>query len=130
MPILVETNHNESYYLAKWQGPITDDVLLKAYEDFFQSSEWVPGHDSLVDQSELDATELTVSGMQSLQNLVRRTFAPHNIHPNIAVYAIDDLSYGLARMYSVWVEQFELHTVFRSKDEALKWLKEARCLKS
>ncbi len=130
MGVSIETKHKESYYLAKWQGRITDAVLLKAYEDFFKSTEWVPGHDSLVDQSELDATELTSYGLQSLQSLVKRTFAPHNIHPKIAVYAIHDLPYGLSRMYSARVEDYESHAVFREKTEAIKWLKKDQCSES
>jgi len=121
--ILFEVNHKESYYIAKWRGRVTDEALINAYEAFFKSQDWVPGYNSLVDLSELDATGVTVAGLHALASLVERTFAPHNIHPKIAVYAPHDLPFGLARMYSIKVESFESHEVFRDKEEALRWLK-------
>jgi len=123
MSIQFEVNQDESCYLAKWEGRLTDADLLSAYKAFFDSEDWVPGHNSLVDLSELDAADITPAGLQSLAGLVRSRFAPHNIHPRIAVYAPHDLPYGLARMYSVRVEAFESHAAFRDRDEAIEWLR-------
>ena len=122
MPVTFEVNHEESYYHAKWQGRLTDEELINDYKAFFASQEWVPGYNSLVDLSELDATALTNGGLQTLAGLVERTFAPHDIHPKIAVYAPHDLPYGLSRIYSVKVGTFETHRSFRNKDETLEWL--------
>jgi len=126
MPILFEVNHDDSYYIAKWEGRVTDKSLSDGYRAFFESQEWVPGYDSLVDLSELDATDITQTGLQHLAELVKSTFAPHGIHPRIAVYAPHDLPYGLSRMYSAGVESFETHRTFRDKSEALEWLRDRR----
>ncbi len=123
MPITFEVIHEAGYYLARWRGRITDQELLEDYKSFFESGDWVPGHNSLADLSELDATDLSSDALRALAALVRRTFAPHGIQPKIAAYAPYDLPFGLARMYSVKVEAFESFRPFRDRDEALAWLR-------
>ena len=123
MPIVLEVNHEEGYYLAKWSQVVTDAEVVSSYRAFFESERWVPGYDSLVDLSELDAADLTANGVNSLARLVQSTFERHKIHPKIAVYAPEDVPYGLARMYSVKVESFESHEVFRNRQDALDWLR-------
>ncbi len=123
MPIKFDVNHAQTYYRAKWQGQITDEDLINAYKAFFAGQEWVPGYNSVVDMSELDATALTTGGVRALASLVKTTFEPHNIHPKIAVYAPYDLPYGLSRMYSVEVNTFETHRTFRDMEELFEWLR-------
>jgi len=126
LPISFEVNHDESYYIVKWQEELTDTVLVNAYKVFFESKEWVPGYDSFTDLSKWDEVGITGNGLRSLATLVEETFAPHSIHPKIAVYASQDLPFGLSKMYSVGVDNFETHKVFRDKSEALKWLKSSK----
>ena len=126
MRISFDVNHDESYYKVKWQGRINNVDLVNAYRSFFESREWVPGYDSFVDLSEFDASNITANGVLSLASLVKETFASHNINPKIAVYAPQDLPYGLSRQYSVGVDSIESHEVFRDKNEALKWLKRSK----
>ena len=126
LPISFEVNHDESYYIAKWQDGLTDAILVNAYKAFFESQEWIQGYDSFTDLSEWDELGITGNGLRSLATLVEKTFAPHSIHPKIAVYAPHDLPFELSRIYSVGVDTFETHKVFRDKNDALKWLKSSK----
>ena len=93
---------------------------MKLMTLFFESHEWVPGYHSLADLNELDTTEITLTCQQNLEKLVKATFAPHNIYLNIAVYAPHDLVFGLSRMCSVEVQEFENHQAFRDKDNPIE----------
>ena len=124
MPVTFEVIHQESYYHATWTGLLTAEELLESYKTFFNSNQWVPGYNSFVDLSNLNAKCLITKGVIALASLVERTFKPHNINPKTAVFAPDDLPFGLSRMYSPYVESFETYLTFRDKETALKWLKE------
>jgi hypothetical protein len=76
----------------------------------------------LADLSEADLTEITADGVWNLARMVEELFRPHNIFPKVAVYAPNDLDYGMARIYSAHAEKFEAHRVFRDFDEARAWL--------
>jgi len=122
MHISFEVKHDESYYVATWHGRVTDAYLVEAYTAFFDSEDWVPGHNSFVDLSEFDPADISPTGLRALAALVESRFTPHNFRAKIAVYAPHDLPYGLSRMYSVDVDSFETHRSFREKDKALAWL--------
>jgi hypothetical protein len=48
----------------------------------------------------------------------------HDDHHKVAIAAPQDLAYGLARMYEAYTGELPTELkVFRSKDEALDWLK-------
>jgi len=123
MAITFEINHSESYYVAKWQGRLTDEEVISVYKAFFNNGGWIPGYNALTDMSEFDGTAITNEGMGALQKLAEKTFSQHDVHPKVAVYAPRDLPFGLSRMYSAQVESFVSHAAFRDKEKALEWLK-------
>jgi hypothetical protein len=111
-----------SYYESKFEGTITDSIMLEDFRAFFASSDWVPEHNELADLSEADLSNVTPDGIKGLASFIKLTFQSKGISPKVAVFAPNDLPFGLARMYSVPAEDFETHMVFRDLNEAKLWL--------
>jgi hypothetical protein len=96
--------------------------MLNDYRAFFASSDWVPGHNELVDLCDADLSKVTPGGLRDLASIVKQIFQSKDVSPKVAVYAPNDLPFGLARMYSVPAEDFETQMVFRDLNEAMVWL--------
>lgn len=122
MPIKFNVYPNDGYYISKSRGAITDAGMLDDYRRFFAGDEWIPGMNELADLSEADVTQVTIDGVNKLAELIEGIFQQHDILPRVAVFAPNDLSYGLSRMYSVKAERFESLKVFRDLIEARAWL--------
>jgi hypothetical protein len=124
MPIKFTVYSNDGYYVSKSIGSITDTEMLDDYGRFFASDEWIPGMNELADISETDVAQITKDGVKDLAGLIEGIFRQHETFPRVAVYAPNDLPYGLSRMYSVEAERFESIKVFRDLDEARAWLRD------
>ena len=112
------------YFISKYEGTISDEEVLNAYNDFFQGKEWRPGLNELADLSDANVSLITNQGISRLVELNKRVFKAHNIDSvKTAVYAPEDLPFGLARMYSILAEDSpENIDVFRDFFEAKSWI--------
>jgi hypothetical protein len=126
MPITFSTNHDDGYLIATYTGRISDEEMLASWKGFFQGNNWVPGLNELIDLSQADLNGITTNGLEQLVNDAKTVYEKHNIHSvRIAVYAPENLHYGIARMYEALTFDYpQSADVFRSRQEAESWLKE------
>lgn len=122
MPIKFNVYPHEGYYIARFTGVITDSELLDDFRRFFTGSEWFPGLNELADISLADVNHVTTDGVKKLAKLIGGIVRLHDFSPRVAVYAPNDLPYGLSRIYSAEATSFETHKVFRNYDDARAWL--------
>lgn len=120
MPLTFSVHHNEGYFSVKYIGLVTDDEIVSAFTVFFEHGEWIPGLNVLVDLEKVNGQQVTQEGLRRLASLVGSVYSAYGVAPQVATYAPNDLSFGLARMYSVFVNNIEEHNVFREYDRALQ----------
>ena len=103
-------------------GPISEEEMYDALDSFYQRE---PTALLLWDMSQADVSHVTPD---ILQRFVRKSTELEMCRQRggrIAVVASEDLQYGLARMSEVFAELESApysFSVFRSHQEALKWL--------
>ena len=86
---------------------------------------WKPGTPFLTNHTDLDAGSLTVNEVRQIAAYCIDSRANFG-HARCAVVVGRDLEFGLSRMWGVFVEgEWDVAAgVFRSRDEAVAWLKE------
>ncbi len=124
MPISFTVNQGKGYFTAKYSGKISLEELIHEHQAFFQTGEWHPRLNALVDLQDADFTETSNQDIDHLA-LYFESFLKSRSTGELrtAVYAPDDLLYGLARVYEA-VTTFPALTVrvFRSFEEAKEWI--------
>lgn len=127
MPVTFSTNHEDGYFVSKFKETISVEELLHNYRDYFLGGEWIPGLNELVDMSDADMREITTEGTERIVALYESLLKTHKIlSVKTAVYAPEDLPFGISRMYSMIAEISESPenvAVFRNFLEAKEWLK-------
>lgn len=124
MSITFRINHKDNYFVSSFKGLVTDAELLNSFKAFYESEQWVPGMNELTDLSEGDGSQLTIDGLQRLAIFTEQIFKKNAIKfSKTAVYAPEDLSFGLSRMYEGMIyESPENFQVFRNIEKAKSWL--------
>lgn len=123
MAIDFTTFPDENYFLTTFSGTVTDAELLSRYQAFMHSEQWQPGMNELVDVAQGELTQLSSAGLRQLQEFTEGFLGEQATAMRTAVYAPDDLPYGLARVYSALAETSpELISIFRDREEARLWL--------
>lgn len=92
----------------------------------FRQEGWVRGMPCLFDHSDLDSGPLTVDDVRCIADYCVE-FNAEFAHGRVAAVLRRDLEFGLARMWGFFVEG-RMHAVigvFRSREDALQWLKQA-----
>ena len=87
---------------------------------------WEPGTHLLIDHTDLNSGTLTVNDVDQLASLASEARAA--LGPlRLATLAGRDLEFGLSRMWETYVENRwdGVTNVFRSRDEAIDWLRGA-----
>jgi hypothetical protein len=122
-PIIKSVDHESDITIHTVSGPTTSHELLDAIRAFYDGK---PTRLSLWDMSEASLAETTTEDIKAVIQgglpLIRGREGGKT-----AIVAPEDLAYGLARMYQAFTELEAVpfaHMVFRSKQEALDWLKE------
>ena len=103
------------------QGQVTVPEVHTALEQFYAQG---PTLNALWDFTETDAAALTADDLRAIVELARSK-APHRPGGRTALVVHGDFSFGMARMYEILAEVGEhpiTHGVFRSRDEAFRWL--------
>ena len=124
MSITFTINNKDKYFVALFKGVVTDTELLHSFVTFYESEQWIPGMNELIDLSVADVTQITSDGMRKLAVATEQIFRKNGVEfSKTAVYAPEDLSFGLSRMYEVMVDESpEYFYVFRDIDELKNWL--------
>lgn len=124
MSISFTINHEQGYFISKYVGKLTDNELIESWKNFLEGDDWVPGLNELADLSEMDATMVTMDGINRLMRYVGSIYEKHGLNTIIVgVYAPRDLPFGLARMYEfIANESPEEICVFRTMQEAESWV--------
>ena len=114
---------DENYFLTTFSGTVTDAELLSRYKSFMQSKDWQPGMNELVDMQQASMGQLSSAGLRQLQEFVEEFLSARNAAMRTAIFAPNDLPYGLARIYSALADSSpELIKTFRDREEARLWL--------
>jgi hypothetical protein len=104
------------FYHVKFQSPLSFEEILSAIEE---SEGFVNTERELWD---LSGTDFNLSSDQ-LSIFAARTRRKTNKPQKTAIVALEDLAYGLARIYSVHREEQQTEVnVFKSEEEAIRWL--------
>lgn len=124
MSITFRTFKEKCYFESTYAGIIDDNEILESYRIFFESNNWNPSLNELVDLSEGDISTLTSKGIIELQKYIESHFIKNNVTSlKTAFYVPNDLSYGLANIYAVYsLDSPENTKHFKNKTEAEKWL--------
>lgn len=107
---------------VSFDGPLTDEDLVKYAQRAASNPAIPPAHDELIDLRRVDVASVQSHTLRRIAEL----FAGGDRTPErsrVALVASDDASYGLSRMYQVFRSRSALDLrVFRDMAEARAWL--------
>ena len=123
MPIIYDTKPDEQLVVIRHIGAIPDSEFLTAYREFLRSPDVRAALKVLVDLR-LTTSKLRSSGaLQALAAFLKEKYRDSMEQRKVAVIAPADLSYGLARMYEIFIADLPWEfVVFRDDDAARAWL--------
>jgi hypothetical protein len=104
------------------------DAELQIFKDFirniFTHENWQPGGALLINHSELNAAPLTTDEIREMADFTK-PFLSQIGQAKIAILVARDLEFGVGRMWQVFASEGResAREVFRSRDEAISWLK-------
>ncbi len=127
MPTHYTIHKDQGYVLLKFVGEFNDNTLFADYQKFIDSESWIPGLNELIDLSEADFSAITSTGMIRLGRYTEEMLLKHEIdYIRTAIYAPDNLPFGMSRVYSAHADDSPEHTrVFRDFEKAKNWLQAA-----
>jgi hypothetical protein len=108
---------------VKFSGKAVPDKYEKFFDALFVHEGWEPGISLLLDETDLDSSQLTVNDVSAIAGVCERRGT--ELGPaRMAIFVDRDLEYGMNRMWSTFVEDKwdVVADVFRSRDEAIAWL--------
>jgi len=121
MPIDYTIDAAQGLIRTKVTGVVTLDELIENFDKQFNDPRYIKCTRELADVRDI-TPEITAEELRRYSDLVHRNV---NKLPTlrIAVVVNDDLTYGMARMYSSLIEDAERDVeVFRSVADAEQWL--------
>lgn len=124
MPISFTVFEEQNYYESTYTDAIDDDTLLASYREFYESGDWYPSLNELVDLSQCDLSAITSQGIIRIQRYVENHLIKHKV-PSMktAFFAPKMFAYGLSNIYAAFaVDSSELTGQFKDKAEAERWL--------
>jgi len=125
MPITIEIDRSRKTVFAQATGSVTKDDFF-AYQKALQAPLEIRYFDECIDLSGVqefeEATDTNMMGLVRMSVQLDDAAQP----TRLAIIAKSDLHYGLARMYETYRSMQPNNTrqvsVFRSKEDALRWL--------
>mgnify|MGYP001552785974 CR=1 FL=1 len=116
---------HDGYFELRLAGDIDPGTYPEALGALFGLPDWKPGSKVLVDEWDLRADDLTISGLKE----IARICTNHNEDfgtARLSMYVSRELEFGLNRIWHVFVEgAWDVEgNVFRSREEAMAWLDE------
>ena len=125
MSITIEMNNEAGYFVSYYKGAITDANILSDWKFIMDSGAWIPGKNELADLSEADLSGLTTDGIRALADYFISMSTDRNVASmkKTAIYATNELNFGLARMYGVFAfESSQKIEFFYEREKAIQWL--------
>ena len=122
--ITSETFKDKDLTVLKVSGELTAGQLINSLEEFYRSDFTSR---LLWDFSETDLRAATREHIEEVLAVAKR-YAPLRKDGRTAILAPNTLDYGIARMYEIISENKGhpvSHSVFRDRDEAMRWLTSA-----
>jgi hypothetical protein len=109
--------------IATLSGVIDDRLLSDAYRHLLAAPGFDPGLPDLVDLRAVTRLEVTSNGLRHLIADFQLAYR-HTARRRVAIVAIDNATYGMARMYELLrgVDPPEVIQVFRDHAAAMAWL--------
>jgi hypothetical protein len=125
MAIDYRIDHRRRIVAVTCRGILTGEDLF-AYQKEVWSRPKGAGYDELIDARPVERfVQPSGVGMQELAAL-SAGMGPRSAASKMAIVAVDNLTFGLGRMYEAYRDLEERSTkkvaVFRTLDEALRWL--------
>lgn len=122
MGIKITRDEDRDLTIHDVAGPVSEEEMYDALENFYKRE---PTALLLWDMSQADVSQVTT---ETLQRFIRKStqLGGSRQGGRTAVIASEDLQYGLARMSEVLTEIESApysFRAFRSRQEALRWLK-------
>ena len=120
-----EVHYHDGFFEIKTYGD-AEPVRFRELLDLLLAHEkWKPDTAILVNHSELNAGPLTVGDIYYIAGSFVRSRVQLG-QARMAILVARDLEYGMARMRTGFVEgKWDvIENVFRSRDEAISWLKD------
>lgn len=129
MPIQYRIHIELRRVIATAHGTLTDADVF-GYQNEVWSRDDVAGFDEIVDMTHVEHVQLPVPSAERLRALASLSSSMDATSARFAIVAPGDLAYGLGRMYGAYRgldrrSKKEVR-VFRSLEEAVSWLGEAR----
>ncbi len=113
--------HPDGYCVLAFSGKLLDQDVYEGCLEFYDTV-WKPGEPYLTEVSQADASDISVGVLQKLAELAAERNAGHP-QAKVAVFAPQDLPFGLARMYAALARSRPGEVqVFRNRDEAVDWM--------
>jgi hypothetical protein len=109
--------------VSRFQGVLTDELLISYYQKLFSLGEGSSSFSELVDFRCVERTEVSSYALSVIAEGISAAYESITSVMKCAVVAPSDLSYGLSRMYQLGSSPPNVRLqVFRTFDSALSWL--------
>jgi hypothetical protein len=123
MPVKITKKPEFNIIILEHIGKIPDSEFLSFYKSFFESSNFNPSSNLLVNLVKTDSTIRSSEAVYQLANYFRQKYKDTDTHPKIAVIAPKDVSFGLARTYEAFTDSIPGEfVVFRDETAAMAWM--------
>jgi hypothetical protein len=118
MPVKYTILKNYNLLILHYDGEVTLSELAQNRLELLRDTDFQPSYAQLVDLRSGQMSNLSTADVRSLSSSTI-------FNPGVkrAIVAPNDLEFGMARMFGVFVERFGQQVrVFRSIEEACEWL--------
>jgi hypothetical protein len=122
MPYRTRSYADEALRITVLTGVLTEAEILEEYGRLLASPEFDPTHRELVDLTDVERLDISVTGVGKAVSMAR-PFDRAGIANRQAIVAPTDISYGISRMYQLMRHDSPGETeIFRDLDTACRWL--------
>ena len=120
-----EMHYHDGFFELKKYGDAELGKIKEALDLLVGHEKWKPGNLILMDYSETNGAALSVTEIKYIAANYVRLRAEFG-RARMAILVSRDVGYGLFRMWQVFVASKwdVVNQIFRSRDEAISWLKE------
>ena len=115
--------YSGNFFETKIVGLANPKIYADLLDALFMQDKWKPGSSVLIDETEMDASQIPVSDVERIAKICAQRKTEFGAS-RCALIVSRKLEYGMNRMWMVFVEDKWDVTVelFRSRDEAIAWL--------
>lgn len=120
-----EIQYVDGLFQVKSSGDAELQCFKDLMEDLFSHEQWRPDGTVLVDHTELNTAPLSTEELLEIATF-GKVYRKQVGKTKFAILVNRDLEFGMGRMWQVFTTdgRESLRRIFRSRDEAVSWLKE------